>query len=174
MSSSRYKRTTSTDTFVRGSVYQTSLAVSTSSTGLTTNVSKHQSFYDFLASRIYPNSPWQSSHSSTEVDMSIDYQSIHDPKCPNHQGSCCPWMGDCECQCLCDFIREIRAEYLNIPEEPPIGTVIQCDGCGEEYHRIGSNWWSMDGECIRKWWDLMTEEESCGEYRIVYLHTVED
>ena len=105
--------------------------------------------------------------------MSIDYQATHDPKCPNHQGSCCPWMGDCECQCLCDFIREIRAEYLNIPEELPIGAVVQCDGCGEEYHHIGNEWISMDGEHVRKWWDLMTEEESCGEYRIVYLHTVE-
>ena len=34
----------------------------------------------------------------------------HDPKCPVSQGPCCPWMGDCDCQCLCDFIAEIRQD----------------------------------------------------------------
>lgn len=34
--------------------------------------------------------------------------SEHDVMCPNHEGSCCPWMGDCDCQCMCDFISSIR------------------------------------------------------------------
>ena len=35
----------------------------------------------------------------------------HDPRCPNYNGSCCPWMGDCTCQCMCDWIAEIRSDY---------------------------------------------------------------
>lgn len=35
--------------------------------------------------------------------------------CPCEHGACCPWMGDCTCQCLCDFIARIedrvRDEY---------------------------------------------------------------
>lgn len=31
----------------------------------------------------------------------------HHPKCPNFNGPCCPWMGECDCQCKCDFINEI-------------------------------------------------------------------
>lgn len=34
----------------------------------------------------------------------------HDPLCVNHKGSCCPWIKDCTCQCLCDFIREVRVD----------------------------------------------------------------
>jgi hypothetical protein len=101
---------------------------------------------------------------------------LHDHLCNIYEETCCPHMGECECQCNCDFIQEIRADERNspstIPSEPDTGTVVQCDGCGEEYHRIGSNWWSMDGEHIRKWWDLMTEAEGCGTYQIVYIHKV--
>jgi len=32
----------------------------------------------------------------------------HDPLCENSRGSCCPWMGECDCQCTCARIREIR------------------------------------------------------------------
>lgn len=34
----------------------------------------------------------------------------HDSLCPVRDGSCCPWMGDCVCQCLCEFINEIRKD----------------------------------------------------------------
>jgi cytochrome P450 len=34
----------------------------------------------------------------------------HDSKCPNYEGPCCPWMGECVCQCLCDFIFDIRKD----------------------------------------------------------------
>ena len=34
--------------------------------------------------------------------------------CPCEEGSCCPWMGDCDCQCRCDLIaaveQRVRAE----------------------------------------------------------------
>ena len=35
---------------------------------------------------------------------------MHDPKCyvAINGGSCCPWMGQCDCQCMCDWIEEIR------------------------------------------------------------------
>lgn len=35
----------------------------------------------------------------------------HDPLCPNHTGSCCPNVDEnCTCQCMCDFIKEIRVD----------------------------------------------------------------
>lgn len=37
----------------------------------------------------------------------------HDVLCENYNGSCCPWMGDCECQCMCDFIGEVRLDTIN-------------------------------------------------------------
>lgn len=40
---------------------------------------------------------------------------VHLFGCPNFDGPCCPWMGECDCQCMCDFIAQIvewvRAEY---------------------------------------------------------------
>lgn len=41
----------------------------------------------------------------------------HDPLCEVSEGSCCPWMGLCECQCTCEFIREIRADELRQAQE---------------------------------------------------------
>ena len=29
----------------------------------------------------------------------------HLPECPVADGPCCPWMGECECQCMCDLLR---------------------------------------------------------------------
>lgn len=35
----------------------------------------------------------------------------HDSMCQNSKGSCCPWMpSECYCQCMCDYIAEIRAD----------------------------------------------------------------
>lgn len=34
----------------------------------------------------------------------------HDPLCNIYEETCCPWMGECECQCNCDFIQEIRED----------------------------------------------------------------
>ena len=34
----------------------------------------------------------------------------HDPLCVNSKGSCCPWMGECTCQCRCDEIEKIRED----------------------------------------------------------------
>lgn len=56
---------------------------------------------------------------TSEMPKVTESVTLHDPLCVVSQGSCCPWMGDCTCQCLCDFINEIRkdqrrkdAEYL--------------------------------------------------------------
>ena len=38
----------------------------------------------------------------------------HDPVCPVSEGSCCPWMGDCDCQCLCDWIARVREDERNV------------------------------------------------------------
>jgi len=37
---------------------------------------------------------------------------IHDPLCENYNGTCCPWMGDCECQCMCEYIDTIRQDQI--------------------------------------------------------------
>ena len=34
----------------------------------------------------------------------------HDPLCELANGPCCPWLGDCACQCSCDRIEEIRED----------------------------------------------------------------
>lgn len=34
---------------------------------------------------------------------------VHDKFCPNFKGSCCPWLDEvCLCQCLCEFIEQVR------------------------------------------------------------------
>lgn len=43
-----------------------------------------------------------------ESEEDEDSSNTHHPLCPNHEGTCCPWMGDCDCQCLCDFINKIK------------------------------------------------------------------
>lgn len=43
---------------------------------------------------------------ATPADVSLDGR--HDPLCPVYGGPCCPWMGDCDCQCLCDFLHQVR------------------------------------------------------------------
>ena len=42
----------------------------------------------------------------------------HDPMCPVAEagGSCCPWMGECDCQCMCDWIQEIRQSDISAVE----------------------------------------------------------
>lgn len=47
--------------------------------------------------------------------MSVTEQNDHDHLCPNSKGTCCPWMGECECQCLCDWIQEIRKDERRNP-----------------------------------------------------------
>ena len=36
----------------------------------------------------------------------------HDPLCyvAQNDGNCCPWMPECDCQCMCDWIAEIRED----------------------------------------------------------------
>jgi len=38
----------------------------------------------------------------------------HDPLCyvAMNGGNCCPWMPECDCQCMCDFIKEVRNDTL--------------------------------------------------------------
>ena len=37
---------------------------------------------------------------------------MHDPLCyvAKNGGNCCPWMPSCDCQCMCDWIAEIRKD----------------------------------------------------------------
>lgn len=34
----------------------------------------------------------------------------HDKFCVNSEGSCCPWMGECSCQCQCGLIVMVRED----------------------------------------------------------------
>jgi hypothetical protein len=56
----------------------------------------------------------------------------HDPKCACFNGSCCPWIRDCECQCMCDFINSIRNEYAGLIEAYR-NTLWKCIDCGNLY-----------------------------------------
>ena len=53
--------------------------------------------------------------SSTSSDQHPDKRSAakvrrnHPPECPCTAGSCCPWMGECTCQCICDIIQTVEA-----------------------------------------------------------------
>jgi len=42
--------------------------------------------------------------------VSDAYALAHDKFCPVYEGSCCPWMGNCVCQCNCDDIAAIRED----------------------------------------------------------------
>lgn len=42
--------------------------------------------------------------------VSDEYVLAHDKFCPVYEGSCCPWMGNCVCQCNCDDIAAIRKD----------------------------------------------------------------
>lgn len=52
----------------------------------------------------------------------------HDPLCVCYEtGTCCYWIANCDCQCLCDFIREVRAhEQARIADKGKA-----CEHCGE-------------------------------------------
>lgn len=48
---------------------------------------------------------------SSNADITPDvHERRHDPLCVNVKGTCCEWMGHCECQCTCEWIEEIRAD----------------------------------------------------------------
>jgi len=36
--------------------------------------------------------------------------SKHDILCNVYENACCPWIGNCECQCTCDIIAIIRED----------------------------------------------------------------
>lgn len=40
----------------------------------------------------------------------VDGERRHDPLCLVDAGSCCPWMGECECQCDCEWIECVRED----------------------------------------------------------------
>lgn len=42
----------------------------------------------------------------------------HDSLCyvAQNGGNCCPWLPSCDCQCMCDYIREVRNDVLNMVE----------------------------------------------------------
>lgn len=37
----------------------------------------------------------------------------HHNLCLVYEGPCCPWMGDCSCQCNCDIISEVVDHTMN-------------------------------------------------------------
>ena len=39
----------------------------------------------------------------------------HDPLCyvAQNNGNCCPWLPECDCQCMCSFIHMVREDERN-------------------------------------------------------------
>ena len=48
-----------------------------------------------------------------EQPKNSEPEEVHDSLCPVYKGSCCTWLEKCSCQCMCDFITEIRSEEQN-------------------------------------------------------------
>lgn len=83
----------------------------------------------------------------------------HDSLCECYEGPCCPWMGPCECQCLCDFIAKVREDerktmthmmetvaYRSVPPQCQRGHEIQewrgraiCVQCGIEPSKVDAD-----------------------------------
>lgn len=38
----------------------------------------------------------------------------HDPLCyvAQNGGNCCPWLPACDCQCMCEYIKEVRDDTI--------------------------------------------------------------
>lgn len=50
-----------------------------------------------------------------EKKKSSEVEVKHDPLCVNSNGSCCSWLEyTCNCQCMCDFINEVREDQKRI------------------------------------------------------------
>lgn len=42
----------------------------------------------------------------------------HVPECPCAEtGTCCPWIENCDCQCVCDFARQVADRVLHVVRE---------------------------------------------------------
>ena len=48
--------------------------------------------------------------SMSAVENRNDETAAHDRLCQVYAGSCCPWMGECFCQCTCDILKEARED----------------------------------------------------------------
>jgi hypothetical protein len=59
----------------------------------------------------------------------------HDPLCPNASGSCCPWIGECACQCECEFAAKVRAD-----ERQTCVSIVQTVGANHQ-NNAGRNTW---------------------------------
>lgn len=72
--------------------------------------------------------------SSTGNFPASDGKPSHDPLCPvtKNGGNCCPWMPDCECQCMCDYIAEIRQDTLDKVQRTAVTTQNATYGDPEE------------------------------------------
>jgi hypothetical protein len=54
----------------------------------------------------------------TKAEKDAEFALKHDSLCVNSKGSCCPWMAEpCDCQCMCDFITEVREDQKKIDSE---------------------------------------------------------
>lgn len=56
----------------------------------------------------------------------------HDVLCNIYEKTCCPHMGECECQCNCDFIQEVREDerksiMANLKEQAKSGAFVSLD-----------------------------------------------
>lgn len=81
---------------------------------------------------------------------------LHDPLCNIVDGPCCPWMGDCTCQCNCDFIAEVRRDDRQRVQEGEVLEDYMCPFCVTP--------WKCNGPHIDQ--DDLEEFESYVQYKI--------
>ena len=54
----------------------------------------------------------------SKAEKLAEFMASHDSLCVCSKGSCCPWMPEpCDCQCMCDFIAEVREDQKRIDAE---------------------------------------------------------
>lgn len=59
-----------------------------------------------------------------------------------------------------------RAETYDADTEPPIGSVVRCEGCGNVYVHRPRGWLDTDSG-LSHWWDELPRP-SCGPLRVIY------
>ena len=61
--------------------------------------------------------------------------SVHLNECICYVESCCPWMGECNCQCICDTLRACEDRVREDEQSHNFSPDIHWDGMAEAYQR---------------------------------------
>ena len=61
--------------------------------------------------------------------------SVHLNECQCYEGSCCSWMVNCTCQCICDVLRACEERVREDEQSNNFSPDIHWDGMAEAYQR---------------------------------------